>query len=198
MGNFWLLWRQILRHPRELGTVAPSSRWLAKGLIKASELSEELVIVEVGAGTGPLTHWIRAAAPKAQFFTMEPNTDMAMALRERFLGLDVCEQKVEALPQALAKRGYKKANRILSSIPWSIFPLKDMFHSIDAICESLSDDGYFVTLVYIHSKHFPSSIKFKELLEEKFKYVEYSKPIWRNIPPGHWLVCRYPIRQPIE
>ena len=193
-NNLWLLWRQLLKYPRELGTVAPSSRWLAQGLIRASDISEQQTIVEVGAGTGPLTHWIRAAAPKAHFFAMEPNPDMAALLRARFMGLDLCEARVEALPEELQKRGFDAADRVLSSVPWSLFPIDELEHSIDAICASLSDDGYFVTLVYAHARQFPSSMKLKKLVERKFSRVYYSDVIWRNIPPGNWLVCRDPIR----
>lgn len=194
-NNLWLLWRQVLKSPRELGTVAPSSRWLAQGLIRASDVLEAHTIVEVGAGTGPLTHWIRASVPKARFFAMEPNPDMAALLRARFMGLDVCEERVEELPDQLKQRGLNTADRILSSVPWSLFPIDDLEHSLDAICQSLSDDGYFVTLVYAHARQFPSSLKLKKLVECKFSQVYYSDVIWRNIPPGNWLVCRNPIRK---
>ena len=193
-NNLWMLWRQLLKHPRELGTVAPSSRWLAQGLVQASDITEDHTIVEVGAGTGPLTHWIRASVPKANFFAMEPNPDMAALLRARFMGLDVCEERVEALPQMLQERGLNKADRILSSVPWSLFPIKELESSVDAICDSLADDGFFVTLVYAHARQFPSSMQMKQLVEGKFNTVYYSDVIWRNIPPGNWLVCRNPIR----
>ena len=194
VNNLWMLWRQLLRYPRELGTVAPSSRWLAQGLVRASDITEDHTIVEVGAGTGPLTHWIRASVPKANLFVMEPNPDLAALLKSRFMGLDVCEERVEALPQMLIDRNYTAADRILSSVLWSLFPEEELESSVDAICNSLTDEGYFVTLVYSHARQFPSSLKMKKLVERKFSKVYYSDVIWRNIPPGNWLVCRNPIR----
>lgn len=195
-NNLWHLWRQILRSPRELGTIAPSSRWLAQGLIEAADLTKDHVIVEVGAGTGPLTQWIRASVPEARFFAMEPNPELAGLLKSKFTDLDISEHKVDLLPNALRKRKLQYADRVLSSIPWSLFPTESLQTAIDAISDSLTNDGFFVTLVYAHARQFPSSVHLKDIVQERFSDVYYSEVVWRNIPPGSWLVCRNPIRQP--
>ena len=77
MKDLITLWTELLRNPRNLGTVAPSSTWLAGALIEASNLRDGLKVVEVGAGTGPLTEIILQHVSKDDFIALEPNDALA-------------------------------------------------------------------------------------------------------------------------
>ena len=74
MNNLLLLWKEVLRSPRSLGTIAPSSKWLAMDLIEAANLRKDTVTVEIGAGTGPLTEWIINTVEPVHFIALEPKT----------------------------------------------------------------------------------------------------------------------------
>ena len=50
MNNLLLLWKQVMRSPMKVGTVAPSSKNLAKALIEAADLHPSQTSVEVGGG----------------------------------------------------------------------------------------------------------------------------------------------------
>jgi phosphatidylethanolamine/phosphatidyl-N-methylethanolamine N-methyltransferase len=195
MNNLLLLWKEVLRSPRSLGTIAPSSKWLAMDLIEAANLRKDTVTVEIGAGTGPLTEWIINTVEPVHFIALEPNPSMASRLRERFPGIDVCEKTANCLPEALEERGCSHADRILCSLPWSLFSEKEINHSLDAVRKVLSSDGTFLTLVYTHAKYLPSSKVLRENLMKYFSSVEFTGTTWRNLPPGQWLVCREPIRE---
>jgi len=187
-----LLWKRMLRSPGSIGTVAPSSPWLARALVGVSMLDEADVVVEVGAGTGPLTSWIREAAPNARFLALEPDRELRTALRDAHPGLDVSSATARDLPAVLARRNLPGADRVLSSVPWSLLPPRAMEREIDGIVEALAPGGRFVTLVYAHAQALPTTRRLEAALRERFSCLTMSGVVWRNVPPGRWLVAERP------
>lgn len=187
-----LLWKRLLRSPGSIGTVAPSSPWLAKALVGVSMLEEADVVVEVGAGTGPLTSWIREAAPHARFLALEPDRELRTALREAHPGIDVSSSTARDLPQVLRRRDLDGADRILSSVPWSLLPHQAMEKELDGIVASLRPGGRFVTLVYAHAHALPAARRLESALRDRFSCLTQSGVVWRNVPPGRWLVAERP------
>ena len=194
MKDLIALWTELLRNPRNLGTVAPSSTWLAEALIEASSLKPGVKVVEVGAGTGPLTEIILQHVSKDDFIALEPNDVLAEQLRGRFKGVTVLQKYASELPQVVASQGLEHVDRILCSLPWSVFTDEVLERNIKGITSVLSDEGIFVTLVYSHAKFFAASKKLRNYLSDHFEHVGLSETTWRNLPPGQWLVCSKPIR----
>ena len=141
-----------------------------------------------------MTQWIMKELVDAHFLVLEPNPEMAQHLRDKFPDLDVCEARVETLKTVLFERQLKQVDRVLSSVPWSLFSQEDIENSMDAIVKNLSDSGRFVTLVYTHARVMPSSRHLENYLKQRFEKVYHTTSTWMNIPPGQWLVCERPIR----
>ena len=97
--------------------------------------------------------------------------------------------------RVLGQHGFQEVDRILCSLPWSIFTDELLAQNIEGITSVLAKDGMFVTLVYTHAKYFSASKKLRNYLSDHFKIVELSDTTWRNVPPGQWLVCSQPIRK---
>jgi len=187
-----LLWKRLLRSPGSIGTVAPSSPWLGRALVSVSMLDEAELVVEVGAGTGPLTAWILEAAPHVRFVALEPDHELRLALRETHQGIDVSASMARDLPGVLRRRGLSGADRILSSVPWSLLPPATMERDLDGIVDALAPGGRFVTLVYAHAHALPSTRKLEAALRKRFTCLTQSGVVWRNVPPGRWLVAERP------
>ena len=96
---------------------------------------------------------------------------MAQHLRDKFHDLDVSESCVSALKDTLTARGLDGVDRVLSSVPWSLFSQEDIEQSMNAICDNLNHDGRFVTLVYTHARIMPSSRHLESFLRERFQNV---------------------------
>jgi phosphatidylethanolamine/phosphatidyl-N-methylethanolamine N-methyltransferase len=189
-----LLWKKLLQGPKTIGTVAPSSPWLARALVGVSALHDAKIIVEVGAGTGPLTGWIRESAPHARLLAVEPDDDLRTALQKAHPDVETSGALARDLPNALARRGLDGADRILSTVPWTLLPDHVMQRELDGIEAALRPGGRFVTLAYIHTHALPASKRLENSLRRRFATVTQSGVVWRNVPPGRWLVAESPRR----
>ena len=93
MKDFLTIWSELIKNPRSLGTVAPSSPWLGKHLVSCSNITHNMHVIEIGAGTGPLTEEIVKVVKPKQFWAFEPNSQLADKLREKHPGICVYESK---------------------------------------------------------------------------------------------------------
>ena len=68
---------EFLRSPRAIGSVVPSSPSLGRILADAIADVTPGVIVELGAGTGPVTRQLATRFPDAHLIALEPNPRLA-------------------------------------------------------------------------------------------------------------------------
>ena len=105
--------RNFLRDPRGVGAVVPATQALAGNVARAAhELCErqapDLKLIELGAGTGALSHFLKRLNP----VLVERNDEWAQLLRLRFPGLEV---RNECATQTL--RELQEPVGLVSSIP---------------------------------------------------------------------------------
>src|SRR5689334_217078 len=93
----WSFLREFARDPVQLGAVAPSGVDLARRMVDAAGLEPGHVVVELGAGTGPMTAEILARRPDGPFVSLEPNPALAEILRQRFPGVRVEQRYAQDL-----------------------------------------------------------------------------------------------------
>src|ERR1700722_975305 len=121
-GHALLFARNFFRHPRMLGSIVPSSRFLIKQLLEPIDWAQARVIVEYGPGVGGITAEIlRRMRPDATLIAIETNPEFVSFLRsytedER---LHVVEASAEAVVEILRQHGHEKADYIISGIPFS-------------------------------------------------------------------------------
>jgi len=182
---------QFVRDPVALGAVAPSGPQLARVEVAAADLQPHHVVVELGAGTGPMTAEIVERETR-DFVSLEPNAVLAAQLRARFPEVAVDERPAQQLPTILAERGHDHVDRVVSSLPWAIWsqPLQDEI--LAAILEVLAPDGRMVTFSYLHAKPLPAARRFKATLDRHFEVVSTTGAAWMNVPPAFVFVCDKP------
>ncbi len=192
MNNLFLLWKQILKNPMELGTVAPSSPYLAKCVVAAANINPSQHVIEVGAGTGPITRHIIGQVTPDKFCVVEPNPEMLSALKQEFPQAHHREEYVQQLPQIVEELGWSEVDVVVSSLPWSIFPKEAVVEGLEAIHTVLGPAGKMLTLVYSHAQYFPSSLYLEHQFNRYFEHVYRTRTTWRNVPPGYFLVGERP------
>jgi len=192
MGPVLTFMREFIRDPVCLGAVAPSGRELAALTVQSAEIQPGHVVVELGAGTGPMTAEIIANHAVNPFLALEPKPALAAALRARFPDLEVDERYCQSLLEICTEWGHPKVDRIVSSLPWAIWPDEVQRTAFEGIAQVMTPDARMVTFTYAHSQVLPAAKRFKETLERQFESVEKTRIAWANVPPALVYVCDRP------
>lgn len=183
----------FLRDPRGVGAFAPSSVALGRAMLEECDLLEAETVVELGPGTGVFTQLILdRIGRRTTFIALERGEQQVRGLRRRFPSLDVYHDSAEETPRYLALHGRKRADCIISGLPWGSMPQPLRRRILRSIVSSLAPGGMFVTFSYLHAKCLPSSRCFRRALAENFAEVSASRVIWRNTLPAFVYRCRSP------
>lgn len=111
------LWTHLLRNPRTTGSLVPSSACLARAMAQSAVGASR--VLELGAGTGPVTSALLARFPRSHLRCVELQPQMAARLRHEHPGLDVVQGcALEALRNDLAQPG----TAVVSSLPFRSLP----------------------------------------------------------------------------
>ncbi|MCA9572949.1 MAG: hypothetical protein KC656_34165 [Myxococcales bacterium] len=186
--------REFVKDPVQLGAVAPSGPSLAALMVEAADLKPEHVVVELGAGTGPMTVEILKVRPEGPFVTLEPNPPLADGLKARFPGVRVEQKYAQELRAILDDMGHERADRVVSSLPWAIWSDELQSAVFAAILDVLADDGRMVTFAYVHALWLPAARRLRKALEDRFHSVTTTRVAWLNLPPALVYVCDRPRR----
>lgn len=144
-----LFFRNFLKHPRMLGSVIPSSRFLIESLLRAIDWERARVIVEYGPGIGSFTlRMLERMRTDAQLIVIETNEDFVRYLRTQCADarLDVVHASAADVEHVLATRGLLRADYVVSGIPFSTMPASLRERVLRATRRVLEPDGAF--LVY--------------------------------------------------
>jgi phospholipid N-methyltransferase len=176
--------RNFFRHPRMLGSVVPSSRFLIKQLLKQVDFGRARVIVEYGPGVGNITTEILARMrPDALLIAIEINPTFVELLRSTLKDerLRVIEASAEAVDTILSQHGAARADYIISGIPFSTLPGPIRERILRKTCQVLKPEGAFLVYQF--------SARVLEDLKRIFGYVRRTfEPL--NVLPAHLFFCQ--------
>src|SRR6516164_5361692 len=114
----WLFLTKFLQRGRVIASFAPSSRYMARAVLRGIDFSRNPTVVELGAGTGPITaELLKRAGRKCRVIINELDPDMCRYLRRRFPHADIVEGDAVDLEQLLDERGIAKVDHIISGLP---------------------------------------------------------------------------------
>lgn len=190
MAGYLQFLGQFIRNPRQVGSIAPSSPFLADAITSSVRLREAKVVVELGPGTGAFTAEIMARLkPGAVFFAMEVNEPMCERLRRRLPGAKVYCDSAARIGHYLARHGVAQADCIVSSLPWAAFGPELQDELMTAVYDSLRPGGQFATFAYLQGTVLPSGRRFHDTLKQRFEEVSRSHVVWQNLPPAFVYKC---------
>jgi phospholipid N-methyltransferase len=114
--------KNFFRHPKMLGSLIPSSRFLIGRLLKQMDWDQARVIVEYGPGVGSFTGEIlRLMRDDAILIAVETNPEFVAFLQRSFPDprLFVVHGSAADVENMLADRGLSHADYVISGIPLS-------------------------------------------------------------------------------
>ena len=181
--EWWLMLRKFVAHGTSIASFSPSSRSLSRSIIRGIDWAKAKCVVELGAGTGPITkELIRAAGPSTKLVIVERDPDFCRVLRQKFPGHDIVEGDACKLDEILAARGISRADHVISGLPLPSFPspLRDSIIQMSA--KILGPDGEFRQLTNMPWVYFG-------LYKNYFRNVSFKLVPW-NLPPGGVYYCK--------
>lgn len=182
-----------LRRPGTVGAVAPSSANLGDVLASVVPTGSAQAVVELGPGTGAVSDAIeRRLGEDARHVAVEVDKDLARHLRATRPRMEVLNGDAADLTDLLAGADLKRADAVVSGLPWTLFPEKQQRRIVGQVAKTLDDTGAFTTFGYLHARPLGAARRFRHLLHETFDEVIVSSVVWRNVPPAWVYICRRP------
>lgn len=146
----WTLFaKNFFRHPKMLGSLIPSSRFLIGRLLGQVEWKHARVIVEYGPGVGSFTGEIlRKMRRDAILIAVETNPEFVDFLRRSFPDPRLCVVHGSAadIEKVLSDQGVSTADYVVSGIPLSTIPDNERENILVSTRRVLRSDG--ALLVY--------------------------------------------------
>jgi phospholipid N-methyltransferase len=187
----WLLFfSKFLRHGKAIASFVPSSEYLARAVVRDIDFSRCRVLVELGAGTGPITSELLRHAPSGcRALIIERDADFCDRLRERFPAADIACADAADLERLLAERGIEKVDHFLCGLPLPSFQPAQRDHILEMVHRRLTAEGTFRQLTHMPWVYYRMYRRYFH--EVRFQFV------LRNLPPAGFYVCRVPRTAPL-
>lgn len=185
---------------RTVASVAPSSRFLVRAMLRPLPLEKARVVVELGCGTGVMTRaLLKQLPPDATLLAFEINPRFTRYLRLTVPDprLVLIDNSAETVRQELQQRGFEQADAVLSSLGLAFMPEQERDAFLGELSSLMTDKGVFTQYHYLHGMQVQNGqlgrFDMTRLLHHHFGSVERTI-VWRNLPPAYVFVCRNPLR----
>lgn len=171
-----LFLRSLLLNPKAIGAVTPSSMRLSK-LMASCVGPASAPVLEVGAGTGAITQALldRGVSPE-RLVVIERDAELTAFLRHKFPGVRVrCGNAIHAR-RILSDNAIPHVRTVVSSLPLRNLSPADRIENVDAMLNSLAQDGQLIQYTYAADCPIPTG---RFGLE-----AECLGRVWQNLPPA--------------
>lgn len=187
-----LFLKQLIKNPKSLGAVVPSSPMLADFICSHVPILDGHLVVEIGAGTGRFTQaLLRVGVKPENLAVLELDPDMCNFLKQNFPHINVIEGNASDLHTLLPKAWIGKVGTIISGIPMVNLSIEDQSGIISSSFEVLNDVGSFLQFTYGPISPLPT-----KKLGLKKKRLGH---IFLNFPPATvWRYWKQPMIQGIH
>ena len=175
MSDLALFCRRLLRNPRQVSAIAPSSRTLARAMTLGLG-PRSGPVVEFGPGTGRFTEAILARGVRPQDLTLfELDEEFVAYLRQKFPGVTVHQ-----LPAQEASRMVpEKVGTVISGLPLLSMPEDVRQGIVGAAFQILAPRGRYVQFTYGPRPPLPP-----ETIAALGLTVNKGHKVWANLPPA--------------
>ncbi|WFR64654.1 methyltransferase domain-containing protein [Paenibacillus amylolyticus] len=177
----FLFLQGFLRNPKRVGSVLPSSKFLARRIVQSVGWDEVRSIAELGPGTGAVTRLIKAHLPNsATVFLFERDPKMRSNLKRTYPEF-MFHSNASYLLKRINQEHVQQLDSIICGLPFFNFSREMRQNILSQIHTALRPGGILV--LYQYSLHMKKQLA--ELFEiEKIQFEPFS------FPPAFVYVCR--------
>lgn len=171
--------RELVANPRQVGAACPSSPVLAARIAALVGRQSEGYVIELGAGTGAITHaLLEAGVSASRLIPVERSQRLAEHLQRRFpeVGVhhrDACD--LDHLARELSVSGDRPVSHVVSSLPLRSLPAADVRKILASVSRVLGDRGLFIQYTY--------SVRSGTENAHRLHWCGRSV-VWLNLPPA--------------
>ncbi|HVL12862.1 MAG TPA: rRNA adenine N-6-methyltransferase family protein [Gemmata sp.] len=184
--DWWLMMKAFLTQGRKIASFAPSSGPMARRMIDGIDWDAARCVVELGAGTGPITaQLVKRVRPQTRVVVIELDPVLCGRLQSRFQGVpnvDVIQGDATQFDRYLADRGISQVDHVLSGLPLPSFP-EDLRNAVlETSARSLGSHGTFRQLTVMPWIYYRMYARYFD--DVRFRFCPW------NLPPGGVYLCR--------
>jgi len=175
---------EFLKKENKVGSLAPSSRYLAQKMLRHIPFDTAEVIVELGPGTGAFTPYLlQKMKAGSTLILLELNEVFYKELLDKFNDprLIILHGSATDLPNYLDQLKIAQVDCILSSLPLAILPPDISNTILDCSKKALKTGGYFIQFQY--------SWQSRKKIARLYGNLSLGFTPW-NFPPAWVYTCR--------
>jgi phospholipid N-methyltransferase len=169
--------KELIKHPRDICAISPSSEALAKEMARALTpgMMGSGTFIELGAGTGPVPKaLIGRGVPPDSLLVFEKSESLADCLSRRFPGVRVLCRGAEDMGRYVD--GASPVRAIISSLPFRSLPEDVSVAIMSEVERVLAPGGLYIQFTYALIGDLP-------FVPASFRKVR-SRLVLFNIPPA--------------
>jgi phospholipid N-methyltransferase len=178
-----------------VAAISPSSSYLASAMLEPLTLSNTRVALELGAGTGAITHMLLdQLPPDAILLVFEINPRFFECLQQTISDprAILINSSAENLDTELRRRGIQQVDAVTSSLGLAFMPEGERQALFERLSPFLHEKSVFTQYQYIHGLQCVGGrlrrLNLRPLLSRYFGSVQ-SRIVWRNLPPAFVFTC---------
>ena len=176
--------KEAVNSIKNIGAVAPSSKYLAKNILKHVDFQENQVFLEFGSGNGAITKQILKRLPSSsKLISLEINAPFLEHCKEKFghySNFEAYNHSAFEFDTLLKELSINKVDYLISSLPLAILPKEGLDSMFKKIPKYLTEKGSFVQYQYSLNKY--------KYLKNVFDNVKLDFTLG-NIPPAFVYRC---------
>ncbi|HVJ62029.1 MAG TPA: methyltransferase domain-containing protein [Tahibacter sp.] len=188
--------KQWLKNPLSVAALSPSSRQLARLMVRELPKGAERVI-ELGGGTGVFTQaMIEHGVEPERLMVVELNEELHQFLQQRFPDVQVVCGDARQLPALVEQRNFSAdghVDAIVSGLGLLSMPKKLQREILEGAFAVLPPEGRYIQFTYG-----PVSPVGREILDDLGLVVRRGGFAWWNIPPASVFVYTRSRSKPIH
>lgn len=179
--NFLLFLLAFLKNPKRVGSIFPSSAFLARKIVQSVHWNDVRSIAELGVGTGAITRIMEAHLPSyTTVLLFERDRRMRNALKREYPYFKF-HSNASFLVKKMNQEQILQLDCIICGLPFFNFSNTMREHILAQMTQALRPGGRLI--LYQYSLHMKQTLA-GELIIENIQFVPY------NFPPVFVYTCR--------
>lgn len=178
----------FLKNPAKVGSITPSSPELAQRMIAGIEPRPNNIVLELGVGTGAITKYLQAKVPDDRsYLGIELDGGLVKSLRKNYPNMEMARGNAADAVDIHKRSGLGKVGFIICCLPFVSLPNEVGEKILLEVDKFMQQGCTFRTFQYAHGYYFPSAIKLREFMRDRYGKSKRSSLIVKNVPPAYTL-----------